>query len=84
VGGKLASIRQRIEALESRSQSQATFADCLESATRRWLALTSEEREARRIATMRHALATPEPGHPLKAALWRAQRRLARFYGVAE
>jgi hypothetical protein len=77
-------IRQRVDALERAVRLEIGFADRLASARRRWLSLTSEEREAHRIAAMRDALATPEPSHPLRAALWRAQRRLACFYGVAE
>lgn len=79
----MAGIKQRIEALERNgAASDFDFGHCLETARRVYRSMSAEQQEARCLAKLREALSTPEPGHPLQATLWRARRRLARFYGV--
>ena len=75
------SLKDRVKALESAGGGLSGLAivEHMEAAARRWRAMTPEEQRAERLATVRHALESPPPDHPILRRMWASHRRLARL-----
>ena len=74
----MATLRERIAALERAATPQAGLAERMRLARERWRAKTPEQRAADREARISWAMTSPEPeSGTVQRRLWNAWRRIA-------